>query len=92
MFEHSGTARPVIEWPDRILLIGQRLLRGAREIWRGLDTLSAIRHGVVPLSGHEQEQLAARGDIDGLMARARAGDEYATELLVRMLPDSPQAR
>jgi hypothetical protein len=90
MFRHP--ARSVIEWPDSVRVIGRRLFRGVREIWRGLDTLSAIRHGTVPLSGHAQEQLAVRGDVDALMARARAGDEYATELLVRMLNDSLGAR
>jgi hypothetical protein len=92
MLEHPQTAPSVIYWPNALRAVLPSLLRAVREIWHGLDTWSGITQGVIPLSGSEQEQLAVRGDVDALTARANAGDEYATELLARLLVDRCEAR
>jgi hypothetical protein len=84
MIEQPRTAPSVIDWPDTVRAVLSPLVRGAREVWRGLDTWGAITQGVVPLSGAQQEQLAVRGDVDALTALANAGDDYAAVLLARM--------
>jgi hypothetical protein len=84
MLEHPGTA---VYWPDRVQAVVGALARAVREIWRGLDTWSGITQGVIPMNGDLPEQLAARGDLDGLGALANAGDAYASELLTRLVAD-----
>ena len=92
MVEHSRNAPSVIYWSDTTRAVLLSLGRAVREIWHGIDTWGAITQGVIPMSGHQQEQFAVRGDIDALTARANAGDEYAAALLARLLADRGDAR
>jgi hypothetical protein len=92
MVEHARDTPSVIHWPDTARAVLLPLVRGVREIWQGIDTWGAVTQGVVPLSGHQQEQLAVRGDVDALAARANTGDEYATALLARLLAERGATR
>jgi hypothetical protein len=92
MLEHPRAAPSVIYWPNAVRVALLSLVRAVQEIWHGLDTWSAITQGVVPMNGDEQEQLAVRGDIDALATRANAGDEYASELLSRLIAERLETR
>jgi hypothetical protein len=92
MVEHARDTPSVIHWPDTARAVLLPLVRAIREIWQGIDTWGAVTQGVVPLSGHQQEQLAVRGDVDALAVRANAGDEYARTLLSRLLAGRGDAR
>lgn len=92
MAGYPWSAPSVIHWPRTVQAVLPSVLRAAREIWRGIDTWGAVTHGVIPLSGDRQEQLAVRGDIDALTARAKAGDEYAAVLLARLRADRSEGR
>ncbi|OLT02861.1 hypothetical protein BJF90_28265 [Pseudonocardia sp. CNS-004] len=91
MVAQPRTAPSVSYWPDRVRVVFRFLARSAREIWSGLDTWSGITHGSIPMNGDLPEQLAARGDLDGLAALADAGDEYASTLLTRAVSDRVDA-
>lgn len=91
MFAHPRTTPSVIDWPDSVRVVFRSLARSVREIWYGLDTWSGITHGTIPMNGDLPEQLAARGDLDGLAALANAGDEYAATLLTRVVSDRVDA-
>jgi hypothetical protein len=83
----ARTAPSAVYWPDRVRVVFRYLARSVREIWSGLDTWSGITHGLIPMNGDLPEQLAVRGDLDGLAALADAGDEYASELLTRVVSE-----
>lgn len=60
----SPASAEYFDWPNSLRKAVQAIVRGVREVATGIDTWSAIRHGIIPLDDRSRSPRSSESPHD----------------------------